>query len=193
MSETKLQKYKQMYESLDGIGDKIGMPIDQGIKKTVALLNLLGFPTSGSCEGHVDVDHGLLTPWVDITPSNRKRLKRSAKQLIAEFNLWRIKKVGYIEAGFQPYLFYFSGDNEYDFRIQIGPGIINDVKKDKKQLSEESRAWLHSCYLKEMSLFTDFLWNKYFMNKVKNHIDTIGLNYYFHTEFGKKENRNYQL
>jgi beta-glucosidase len=33
----------------------------------------------------------------------------------------------------------------------------------------------------------DYFWNRYFMNKVKDHIDTIGLNYYFHTEFGKKE------
>jgi beta-glucosidase len=32
-----------------------------------------------------------------------------------------------------------------------------------------------------------YLWNVYFMNKVKDHIDSIGLNYYFHTEFGKKE------
>jgi beta-glucosidase len=32
-----------------------------------------------------------------------------------------------------------------------------------------------------------WLWNVYFMDKVRNHIDTIGLNYYFHTEFGKKE------
>lgn len=33
----------------------------------------------------------------------------------------------------------------------------------------------------------DYLWNKYFMNRIKDHIDTIGLNYYFHTEFGQKE------
>jgi beta-glucosidase len=33
----------------------------------------------------------------------------------------------------------------------------------------------------------DWLWNFWFMNKVKDNIDTIGVNYYFHTEFGKKE------
>jgi len=36
-------------------------------------------------------------------------------------------------------------------------------------------------------IFNDVFWNKYFMNRVRNHLDTIGLNYYFHTEFGKKE------
>jgi beta-glucosidase len=35
--------------------------------------------------------------------------------------------------------------------------------------------------------FADYFWNKLFMNKIKKHIDNIGLNYYFHNEFGKKE------
>ncbi len=35
--------------------------------------------------------------------------------------------------------------------------------------------------------FTDRFWNKMFMNKINNYFDHIGLNYYFHTEFGKKE------
>ena len=33
----------------------------------------------------------------------------------------------------------------------------------------------------------DWLWNKYFLEKIKNHVDHIGLNYYFHSEFGNKE------
>lgn len=32
-----------------------------------------------------------------------------------------------------------------------------------------------------------YLWNVYFMRKVKDHIDNIGVNYYFHTEIGNKE------
>lgn len=36
-------------------------------------------------------------------------------------------------------------------------------------------------------IINNHLWNIIFMEKIKNHIDTIGLNYYFHTEFGKKE------
>jgi beta-glucosidase len=35
--------------------------------------------------------------------------------------------------------------------------------------------------------FADYFWNKLFMNKIRNRFDTIGLNYYFHNEFGKKE------
>ena len=29
---------------------------------------------------------------------------------------------------------------------------------------------------------TDHLWNDYFLNRVKNHLDFIGLNYYFHNK-----------
>jgi beta-glucosidase len=37
------------------------------------------------------------------------------------------------------------------------------------------------------SVVNNFLWNKVFLNRIKFHLDNIGLNYYFHTEFGKKE------
>ena len=39
--------------------------MDPGIVETVALVNLLGFPTNNSCEGHTD--HGMANPWVRIT------------------------------------------------------------------------------------------------------------------------------
>lgn len=44
--------------------DRIGCPIDEGIRETVVALNLLGFPTSQSCEGHLD--HGCPYPWIDF-------------------------------------------------------------------------------------------------------------------------------
>ena len=47
--------------------DRLGMAIDAGIRETVAVLNLLGLPTTQSCEGHVnDHGHGLPAPWVDF-------------------------------------------------------------------------------------------------------------------------------
>ncbi len=30
-------------------------------------------------------------------------------------------------------------------------------------------------------------WNNYFLNKTKNHLDAIDINYYFHTEYGKSQ------
>src|SRR5580704_5515502 len=45
-------------------GDATGMGIDRGISNTVIALNLLGVPTSSSCEGHIE--RGLPAPWVEI-------------------------------------------------------------------------------------------------------------------------------
>lgn len=44
--------------------DRLGCPIDGGILETVVALNLLGFWTSQSCEGHLD--EGLPYPWIDF-------------------------------------------------------------------------------------------------------------------------------
>jgi hypothetical protein len=46
------------------ITDGLGKTIDRGIEDTVTALRLMGFQTSGSCEGHVD--WGCATPWVDV-------------------------------------------------------------------------------------------------------------------------------
>ena len=52
--------------------DKLGTPIDPGIFETVVVLNLLGFRTFQSCEGHLD--HGSPYPWVTMIDSERSRL-----------------------------------------------------------------------------------------------------------------------
>lgn len=58
---------------IDELADKLGMPVDEGIKSTVAALWLWDFPTTGSCEGHLD--RGLAFPWVDIGVGDRKANK----------------------------------------------------------------------------------------------------------------------
>ena len=54
--------------------DALGMPIDNGIIKTVVALNVMGLSSDGSCEGHLD--RGYPYPWVDIQNLNEpKRFK----------------------------------------------------------------------------------------------------------------------
>lgn len=160
MSQKKIQKYNKVLKSLESITDNLGMPIDKRIRKTVVLFNLLGFPTSGSCGGHIEEDHGTLQPWVDIDPPKGTGLKRKAKKLITKFNTYREKQIGYQPEGFQPYIFSFRNER-YQFRIQIGQDLIEEVKKEKKHLSRKSREWLHDRYNKEMKAFTNFLWDIY--------------------------------
>ena len=64
---------------------RLGMPIDAGIRETVAVLNLLGLPTTQSCEGHVnDRGHGLPAPWVDFDLADPHVLGR-VQALLAMF------------------------------------------------------------------------------------------------------------
>ncbi len=56
--------YQEACAEVARLKDRLGTPVDEGIFETVVLLNLLGFRTSQSCEGHLD--HGAAYPWVDV-------------------------------------------------------------------------------------------------------------------------------
>ena len=60
-----MQEWIEVSEKFSHVTDKLGEPIDKGIFDTVVALNILGFVTRQSCEGHLD--HGLPYPWVDVT------------------------------------------------------------------------------------------------------------------------------
>ena len=59
-----MQEWIEVSEKFSHVTDKLGEPIDKGIFDTVVSLNILGFVTRQSCEGHLD--HGLPYPWVDV-------------------------------------------------------------------------------------------------------------------------------
>lgn len=62
--------------NVDKATDKLGTPIDEGIKDTVIYLNALGLKTSQSCEGHLlDEDGHELprSPFVEIYPDEPER------------------------------------------------------------------------------------------------------------------------
>src|ERR1700685_3524831 len=52
--DAKLQRWQEMEKEVDSWTDALGLGIDGGIKKTVIVLNLLGFKTQQSCEGHFE-------------------------------------------------------------------------------------------------------------------------------------------
>lgn len=62
---SKQQQRDQLAEEIDAWADGLGYPLDEGIKETVIVLNLLGFTTNGSCEGHLN--WGCAYPWVDFS------------------------------------------------------------------------------------------------------------------------------
>jgi len=62
--------------------DKLGHPVDLGIKETVVGLNLCGINTSGSCEGHED--HGTFAPYIDVHAAGVSELSEKWRQLSDE-------------------------------------------------------------------------------------------------------------
>jgi hypothetical protein len=69
-SSEKKQQWQAMEKEVSSWGDALGMPIDPEIKKTVIVLNLLGFKTNASCEGHPD--RALSYPWVDFETTDKQ-------------------------------------------------------------------------------------------------------------------------
>jgi hypothetical protein len=73
----KEKHWEEMTKKVDSITDGLGLKIDAGIKKTVIVLNLLGFTTKASCEGHLD--EGLAYPWVDFETENQEIIELNSK------------------------------------------------------------------------------------------------------------------
>ena len=75
---TKKQQWQNMEKEVASWGDALGLGIDPGIKNTVIVLNLLGFKTSSSCEGHMD--RALAYPWVDFETENQEIVNLNNQQ-----------------------------------------------------------------------------------------------------------------
>jgi metal-dependent amidase/aminoacylase/carboxypeptidase family protein len=75
--EQKEQRWQEIAARVDKITDRLGNPVDEGIKETVIVLNLLGFPTIMSCEGHLDHEYG---PWVNMQPKGVAALEEQWRQ-----------------------------------------------------------------------------------------------------------------
>lgn len=67
---SKKDRWAAMEKEVESWTDALGLGIDPGIKKMVIVLNLLGFKTEQSCEGHSD--WGRPYPWVRITVKTPK-------------------------------------------------------------------------------------------------------------------------
>ncbi len=62
--QTKQELWDAMSVDVDHWGDGLNYPVDEGIKETVIVFNLMGIETTASCEGHLD--RGLSYPWIDM-------------------------------------------------------------------------------------------------------------------------------
>lgn len=67
-NQEKNLKLEEIRREVEDIGDRLGKPIDEGIKETVVMFKANELPTSDSCEGHIE--SGLSVPYVQVSVPN---------------------------------------------------------------------------------------------------------------------------
>jgi hypothetical protein len=70
----KTEAWRKQEEQINEIVDKLGKPVDPGIKETTIALRVSGLSTTASCEGHLDKQ--IKAPWVDIGGVSQKLTDR---------------------------------------------------------------------------------------------------------------------
>jgi len=163
---TEKQKiWDETAKKVEKITDGLGLGIDQKIKETVIALIVNGFSTDASCEGHIEKEHGLPFPWVDIYAPEPEGWQKSDELK----NQWRQENLKQREK-MQKCLKEFYSQRKVDdeelilqnrgalgaFRIQ-SQGAERMENRPKQELQEKI-----NLYRKEMQDFSDFLKEKYF-------------------------------
>lgn len=64
----KIKRWEEKEREIEEWADAMGKGIDEGIKRPVVAFSMMEFPTSASCEGHLD--SGIPAPWVEISALN---------------------------------------------------------------------------------------------------------------------------
>lgn len=71
--EEKIRRWEEKEREVEEWADATGKGIDEEIKKSVVAFSMMEFPTSASCEGHLD--SGIPAPWVEISAPNEPEEK----------------------------------------------------------------------------------------------------------------------
>jgi len=170
-NETKIRqrKLEDARKEVEKIGDKLGMPIDEGIKETVAILMAMGLPTTSSCAGHKGEEGKFGLPYVQIfteepegwraDPSNKElgelwrqsnlKQRKIVQPLLDEFN-----KSRQVPSDIK---LYMSDMGFEAFRIENTGGIEPNSIDEAIKIVE--------AYQHEMDSFTKFLVDKYLNGK----------------------------
>jgi len=164
----KIEKQKiwdETAKKVEKITDGLGLGIDQKIKETVIALIVNDYSADASCEGHIEKEHGLPYPWVDIYAPAPEGWQKSDELK----NQWRQENLKQREK-MQKFLKEFYSQRKTDdaelilqnrgalgaFRIQ-SQGAESMENRPKQELQEKI-----NLYQKEIHDFSDFLKEKYF-------------------------------
>ena len=161
----KQRKLERALQEVEKLVDKVGIPIDEGIKETVAILQVMGFQTSSSCSGHRSSEEGIAPPYIEIyapAPSGWEKNKQKQEEweitnnkqrerinaLLEEFN-----RTSQAITEAQLYLRNIGGYG--GFRIQ-------SKNAEKPPATVDEKFKIIEAFQKEMAAFTAFIKERYF-------------------------------
>ena len=181
------RKWKETLRRLDKVVDKRGMPIDAGIKETVAALQCLGFETEASCEGHLhrnrnhaDVGWKSLAPWVQVSflPAGlRERIRQAQKRAGGRWNdaqVQHLVKEGEAAMGAGATQIFALLDEFYRQRnVPFERRLILDFYPDSVRLESQGTEMQQYCspetqeeklkdFREELAEFTEFMKQRFF-------------------------------
>ena len=154
-----MEQFKRTITEVEEITDGLEHPVDKGIVEAVAVLIDLGFPTTGSCEGHEE--HGIKYPWIDIAvdyPDSKERwsetiepnrlLSERLKGLIVDFYDGRVTadrfKVGLTELGIFGGMRLQSFANKTQEQVEITDEDAKTAKEEMNAFTEFLKKQVHS-------------------------------------------------
>ena len=160
------RRWDKKIDELDAYGKKEGedVPIDQGIKESVAALNLMGIPTTASCSGRPE-DHPrehkggfpMLQGILEDDPKGNHSARESIERLLEEFNEDRSTE---FTLQLNPYV-------SDGYRIESIVGTTDDGGEHVEVEGEDNRKQEDTEELrlgaqKEIEDFTEFLKERYY-------------------------------
>jgi hypothetical protein len=161
MPQLKPQKVSAWEESrltVEQITDGLGKGVDPGIKETVVALMVYGFPTTGSCEGHLE--WGLPYPWVEIgepEPADRQTNEQHKREWVRA-NLRQQQRLLDLLAAFYRYR-----DTPFDAQLTLASSGFDEFRMQSlganvaRILEPGEQRRKLAFYQHEMAEFTTFL------------------------------------
>lgn len=166
----KMILWDQKRKETDEIKDDLNLGIDEGIKEAVTAFRIYEFPTSQSCEGHLNGKNGEPFPWVQIYAKQPKEWKDSEGQEKEELEKnWTIENLKQQQKMMNCLAEFYEGrETSFDARLVFsnigafgGFRVQSFGAETMKLLSPEEQGGKLRLYRKEMDAFANYLKSKF--------------------------------
>lgn len=170
--EKKKIEWEKSRANVEGMVDKLGLGVDEGIKDFVATLRAMNISTTSSCEGHTGEDTAHIgLPYVRVFSRSKDKESESIQEALNE----NIRQARFIKSLLDEFYSTRQGVPE---DVKISTWFFNkygafDVRNSKERLSESDKQNKSEEFIvrkikeyqAEMNLFSSFLLDKFLNSK----------------------------